>query len=332
MKAIVQDRYGPPEQLRLRIVDRPAAGADEVLVRVRAASLHPDVWHVVRGRPRVLRVMGAGLRRPKQTIPGTDVAGVVEAVGQGVTRFQPGEEVFGESLKGYSWRNGGAYAEYVAAPEEALARKPARLTFEQAAALPTSGFIVLTNLRGHEIRPGQRVLVNGAGGGVGSLAVQLAKARGAEVTAVDRPAKLKMLRELGADEVIDCTREDFTANARRYALIVDVAGNQPFSRCRRALTPDGKYVLIGHDHFDAGWVGSLPRFLGLLARSPFSKQLPRLDFSTPSKRDAMAALAELVEAGELTPVVARTFALSEIAEAIRYLESGEALGKIVITV
>ena len=332
MQAIVQDRYGPPEQLRLRLIDRPAPAADEVLVRVRAASMHPDVWHVVTGRPYVLRAMGAGLRRPKVRIPGTDIAGHVEAVGRSVTRFRPGDEVFGESVKGYSWRNGGAYAEHVAAPEEALAPKPAALTIEQAAALPSSGLIVLLNLRDHDFRPGQRVLVNGAAGGVGSIAVQLAKAHGAHVTAVDGTAKLDMLRRIGADEVIDYTREDFTAQAQRYDLIVDVAGNHPFSRCRRALTPEGTYVLIGHDHFGESWFGSLPRFLMLIARTPFSKQLPRLDFSTPSKRESLAALAELVEAHKLTPVVDRTFPLSQVPEAIRYLESGEACGKIVIRV
>ena len=332
----MQQRYGSPEDLELREIEKPAVADDEVLVRVRAASVHPDVWHVVTGRPYVLRIMGNGLRRPKRRVPGTDMAGHVETVGAAATRFRPGDEVFGETFRGYQWRNGGAYAEYVSVPEEVLARKPANLTFEQAAAVPTAGFIALTNLRGQaRIQPGQKVLVNGAGGGVGMLAVQLAKANGAHVTGVDGPEKLELVRSLGADRVLDHTREDFTRAGDRYDLIFDVPGNHSFADCRRALTTGGKYVLIGHDHFGAGgrrWLGSLPRFLGLLARTPFSRQLPSLDFSTPSKQDTMSVLAELIEAGRLTPVVDRTFALSEVPEAIRYLESGRARGRVVIAV
>jgi NADPH:quinone reductase-like Zn-dependent oxidoreductase len=304
-----------------------------VLVRVRAASLHPDVWHVMRGLPYVLR-LGAGLRRPRRRVPGTDLAGHVERVGAKVTRFRPGDEVFGESIKGYQWRNGGAFAEYAAAPEEALASKPANLTFEQAAAIPTSGLIAYNGLREHgPIRPGERVLVNGAGGGVGLFAVQLAKAAGAHVTGVDRSGKLDAIRSAGADEALDGTRTDFTRDGRRYDLILDVPGNHPFSRCRSALTERGTYVLIGHDHYGAighRWLGSLPRFARLAVMSPFTSALPRPTFSMPSKRDGLAALRDLSEAGKLTPVIDRTYPLTEVREAIDRLQRGNVRGKVVI--
>jgi NADPH:quinone reductase-like Zn-dependent oxidoreductase len=336
MKAIVQDRYGPPEALALREIDRPAVRDDEVLVRVRAASVHPDVWHVVQGRPSVLRLMGAGLRRPKRRVPGTDMAGLVEAVGRDVSRFQPGDEVFGETLRGYTWANGGAFAEYVSVPQEVLALKPTGLTFEQAAAVPSTGFIALHNLRGRaRPRPGQKVLVNGAGGGVGSFAVQLAKAYGAHVTGVDHTAKLDLIRSIGADRVIDYTREDFTRGDERYDLIFDVPGNHSFTDCRRVLTPEGTYVLIGHDLFgQAGRrvLGSLPRFLKLMVMARFVRQLPAGDFKLPPKRDSMATLTELLEAGKLTPVIDRTYPLSQVPDAIRYLMAGRAQGKIVITI
>jgi NADPH:quinone reductase-like Zn-dependent oxidoreductase len=333
MRAIVQDRYGAPEFLQLREIERPAIGDDEVLVRVRATSVHPDVWHVVRGRPFVLRLMGTGLQRPKHPVPGTDLAGEVEAVGAAVTRFRRGDAVFGEAFRGYQWRNGGTFAEYAAVPADVLAPKPANLTFEQAAAVPASGFIALSGVREAAVQAGQDVLVNGAGGGVGIYAVQLAKAFGARVTAVDGPGKLDLLRSLGADEVVDFTREDFTRGGRRYDAIVDVPGNHSFAECRRVLAPAGKYVLIGHDGFDASSVlGSVPRFLGLMARAPFTRQLPNADFSGPDKPGAMAVLVRLLEAGQVTPVVDRTFALDEVPAAIRHLESGRARGKIVICV
>jgi NADPH:quinone reductase-like Zn-dependent oxidoreductase len=336
MKAIVQERYGPPDVLELRDIPAPVAAADEVLVSVRAASVHPDVWHVVRGLPYVLRVMGAGLRRPRNRVPGTDLAGRVEAVGGNVTRVRPGDEVFGESIKGYQWRNGGAFAEYAAVPEEALALKPARLTFEQAAAVPTSGIIALSGLRDQgELRDGQKVLINGAGGGVGTLAVQLAKAHGADVTGVDSAAKLDMIRSIGADRAIDYAREDFTRGGERYDLILDIPGNHPFSDCRRALTPQGRYVLIAHDGYGASrgrWLGSLPSVLGLAVRSPFAGQLPKLDLSMPDKKEAMAVLAELIEAGKLMPVIDRTYPLSQVPDAIRHLEQGGVQAKVVITI
>jgi NADPH:quinone reductase-like Zn-dependent oxidoreductase len=336
MKAIVQDRYGAPEAvLSLREIDRPVVADDEVLVRVSAASVHPDVWHVVCGQPVVLRFMGSGIRRPKRTVPGTDVAGTVVSVGAGVTGFEPGDEVFGETIRGQQWRNGGAFAEYVSAPAQALALKPARVTFEQAAAVPTAGLIALMNLQQAGLRSGQDVLVNGAAGGVGSIAVQVAKANGAAVTGVDSTEKLELVRSLGADRVIDYTREDFTRGDDRYDLIFDVPGGHRLADCRRVLKPDGIYVLIGHDHFGRvgrRWLGSLPTFVKLMSMSLVVKQLPRPDFKTPPKQEQMAILAELLEAGSLTPVVGRTYPLAEVPEAIRRLAAGDTLGRIVITV
>jgi NADPH:quinone reductase-like Zn-dependent oxidoreductase len=337
VRAIVQERYGSPDALVVRDVPRPVVRDDEVLVRVRAASVHADVWHTVLGVPYVLRIMGGGLRRPKEPVPGIDVAGVVEAVGARAGRFRVGDEVFGETVKGMQWRNGGAYAEYVAAPEEALARKPSNLSFDEAAAVPTSALIALSGLRDQaRLQPGQSVLVNGAGGGLGIFAVQLARALGASsVTAVDHTAKLDLLRSLGADRVIDYAAEDFTQGADRYDVILDIPGNHPFSSIRRALTPSGTYVLIGHDAYGAEGrrvFGSIPRFLKLVVRTPFTPQLPRLDFSPMDKAAAMTLLAELIEAGKLRPVIDRTFPLEQVPAAIRYLASGEATGKIVITV
>src|SRR5215218_988281 len=304
MKAIVQEKYGSPyDVLNLKDLDKPTVKEEEVLVRVHSASVHPDVWHLVRGLPHVLRLMGAGLLKPKHPVPGTDMAGHVESVGKNVTQFQQGDEVFGESVRGHQWHNGGAYAEYVSVAEDALALKPADITFEQAAAIPTSGLIALQGLREHgQLQPGQKVLINGAGGGVGTIAVQLAKAYGAEVTGVDSTSKLDLLRSLGADQVIDYTQEVFTQGGESYDLIVDIPGNHSFSECRRALSPKGTYALIGHDHFGKlghHFLGSLPRVLKLVALSPFVSQLPELSFSMPSKSDSMAVLKELLKAGKI---------------------------------
>src|SRR5215208_949788 len=336
MKAIVQDKYGSPDVLELREIDKPVVTDDEVLVRVHAASVHPDVWHVVRGWPYALRLMGAGLLKPKNSVPGTDVAGHVESVGKNVKHFQPGDEVFGETSRQWQWHNGGAYAKYVSVPEDTLALKPAGITFEQAAAVPSSGFIALSGLRNQgQVQPGQKVLINGAGGGVGALAVQLAKAYGADVTGVDSTRKLDLLRSLGADRVIDYTQEDYTQSGERYDYIVDIPGNHSLSECRRALTPKGTYVLIGHDHFGKQgdrFLGGLLRGLKLIVMSPFINQLPDLSFSMPSKKDSMAVLRDLLQAGEITPVIDRTYPLSGVPEAIRYLEGGHAQGKVVITI
>ena len=335
MKAIIQSRYGSPDVLTLGEVEKPEVLDDEVLVRVRAASVHPDVWHVVSGLPYILRIMGAGLLEPKDKIPGTDVAGHVEAVGKSVTSFRPGDEVFGETLRGMQWRNGGAYAEYVAAPEAGLALKPPNVSFEQAASVPTSGIIALVNLRQAGLKAGQAVLINGAGGGVGSIALQIAKASGATVTAVDSSEKLDSLRSLGADHVVDYTRQDFTAGSERYDLIFDIPGNHPFSAIQGVLTPAGVYVLIGHDHFGEHgrrMLGSIPRFMALALRTPFTAHLPKLNFSMPPKKDLMATLSELLAAGKLTPFIEKAFPLAEVPDAIRYLQGQRAGGKVVVTV
>ena len=318
MRAIVQDRYGSPDVLELREIDKPLVEDDEVLVRVHAASVHRDFWHVLRRLPFVLRIMGAGLLKPKNSVPGTDMAGHVESVGKNVERFQPGDEVFGETVKGHQWRNGGSFAEYVSVPSDALALKPANVTFEQAAAVPTSALIALANLRGR-VHPGQRVLINGAGGGLGTFAVQLAKSYGVDVTGVDSTSKL---------EVIDYTQEDFTQSGERYDLIVDIPGNHSLSEIRRALTPEGTYVLIGHDGFGAStgrWLGSIPSFLKLAVVSPFVSQDMGLH-GPKETQDPLVVLKELLEAGKVTPVIDRTYPLSEVPDAIRYLEEGDAQG------
>lgn len=337
MKAIVQTAYGSPEKvLSLSEVDRPAVGDDQVLIGVRAASVHPDVWHVVTGWPYVLRLMGAGLRRPRNPIPGTDVAGVVEAVGRNVTRLQPGDEVFGETLPGMQWLNGGAYAQYVAAPESALVRKPPGVPFDVAACVPTAGIIAWQNLRlAGPLRPGQHVLINGAGGGVGTITLQLAKAQGARVTAVDGAAKLALLRGLGADHVIDHTQEDVTRGSERYDVIVDVASTLTVAGCKGILTPEGKYIFIGHDHYGRHGrrvLGSVPRALGLTARGMFDRHLPRPAFSMPPKRDALAALQELMEKGQLTAVIARRFPLAQAVAALVHVRDDNPVGRVVLTV
>lgn len=338
MKAIVQDGYGPPDEvLRLDEVDTPRIAEDEVLVKVRAASVHPDVWHVVTGRPFALRLMGSGLARPKVRVPGTDCAGVAVAVGKAVTRFRSGDEVFGEAIRGMQWRNGGTFAEYAAVPEEGLALKPANVSFEEAAGVPTSGIIALSNLRSGGISGagavGRKVLINGAGGGVGSIALQAAKAWGATVTGVDHGEKRDLLLSLGADEALDYAREDFTRSGGKYDLILDVASTLSLADCRRALSPSGLYVLIGHDHFGAkggGWFGSLPRFFALMARTPFDRHLPKLDTALPDKRAILEELRSLLETGRLTPKVDRVFPLGEAPAALRRLQGGTAKGRILI--
>jgi NADPH:quinone reductase-like Zn-dependent oxidoreductase len=335
MKAIVQNRYGSPDVLELREIDRPNVKDDEVLVRVRASSVHADVWHAMRGVPLVLRFMGSGVRRPKHRVPGTDLAGHVESVGRNVRRFRPGDEVFGQSLLANLWRNGGALAEFATVPEAMLEQKPASLTFEQAAAVPTSGSLAVQHVRDEgRIQPGQSVLINGAGGAVGSFAVQLAKAYGAHVTGVDAPGKLDMLRSIGADRVLDYTQEDFTRRDERYDFILDIAGNHPWSESKRALTPDGTFVLSGFDQYGRSghrWFGSLGRFAKLIVIAPFVRHLHPFR-GTKDPGDRLVLLKELIEAGKITPVIDRTFPLREVPEAIRYLETGQAQGKVVISV
>lgn len=335
MRAIVQSGYGSVDRLSLRDVPRPVPAEDEVLIRVRAASMHPDVWHVVAGRPMVLRLMGSGVRRPRERVPGTDVAGVVESVGSAVTRFTPGDEVFGETVRGVAWRNGGAFAQYAAAPEEGVALKPSGVSFEEAAAVPTAGLIALNNLPQHRVPSGSRVLVNGAAGGVGAIAVQLAKAYGAQVTGVDRASKLALVRSLGADRVIDYTAEDFTRSGEQWDLIFDVPGNHPFGAIRRALDPRGSYVLIGHDAFGAighRWLGSIPRLLGLVARSAVTPQLRGGSFASPDKQQLLGTLAGLMETGQVRVVVDSTFPLGQVPQAMRRLMSGQPLGRVVVRI
>lgn len=335
MKAVVQRAYGPPaEVLSLDEVAEPVARDDEVLVGVRAASVHPDVWHVVTGLPYPLRLMGSGLRKPHNPIPGTDMAGVVEAVGKNVTRLAPGDEVFGETVDGFQWKNGGTFAERVTVAADALALKPPNVTFEQAASVPTAGYIAINCLRlDGRMQSGQRILINGAGGGVGSLALQIAKANDTEVTAVDHTDKLGMLRELGADRVVDYIRDDFTQLGERYDLILDIPGNHSFLECRRALTPKGMHVLVGHDQFGQAspWLGSIGRMFERMAASVVFKQLPTLR-SAVSTESLVGELRELLESKKLTPIIDKTFSLGEAAEAIRYLAEGRARGRVVLVI
>ena len=332
MKAVVQHRYGRAEDvLSVREVRKPEPREDEVLVRVRASSIHPDVWHAVSGLPLVFRWMGSGALRPKRATPGTDVAGVVESVGKRVNRFKPGDEVFG-ATSFMKLGNGGAYAEYAAVREDLLAHKPVHVTFEQAATVPTPGIITLLNLRPQRIAPEQHVLVNGAGGNVGALAVQMAKARGARVTGVDAPEKLDMIRSLGADRLIDYKREDFTQGSERYDFILDVASTSSFAACKQVLAPNGRYWVIGHDHFGkaTGRVfGSIPRMIAFMLSSNFRKGSgPNFKFPPPS--EVMETLRAHLEARTVTPIVAQTFSFAEVGAAMRCLEAGAAVGRIAI--
>ncbi len=334
MKAIVQTKYGSPADLRLREVAEPTVGENEVLVRVRAASIHPDVWHVVAGWPYIVRLMGSGLFKPKNPIPGTDMAGVVESVGDKVTRFQPGDEVFGETIAAQGWANGGTFAEYVSAPQDRLALKPGNITFEQAASVPASGFIALLNLPEASQLEGREVLINGAGGGVGPLALQIVKSYGARVTAVDTTNKLDMLLSLGADRVIDYTREDFTRGDRRYDLIFDIPGNHPFSVCKRVLNPEGRYVPIGYEHYGKSGrriFGLVPHFIYLMLLARFDKQLGTGKSSRPTRAETIEVLRDLLATEKLTPIIDSVFPLSEIHEAFRHQIEDELHGKVILT-
>ncbi|MEY9213186.1 NAD(P)-dependent alcohol dehydrogenase [Thermobifida halotolerans] len=322
MKAILQDTYGPPDVLRLDDVDRPEPGDGELLVRVRAAAVDPGVWHLMTGMPYAVRLF-YGLRAPKVRVRGRDVAGHVEAVGRNVTRFRPGDEVFGVCE--------GSFAEYATLRQDRAAPKPANLTFEQAAALPVSGTTALRALRDEgRVRAGQWVLVIGAAGGIGTYAVQLARAFGARVTGVCSTAKTGLVRSIGADGVVDYTREDFADRPERYDLILDTAGNRRLSHLRRALTPDGTLVLVGGEG-GGRLTGGLERSLLAPLLSPFTRQRLRGLFTT-EKDDDLRTLAEHAEAGELTPVIDRTYPLERVPEAIRHLTENHARGKVVITV
>jgi len=323
MRAIVQDTYGSTDVLGLEDISRPEIGEDEVLVRVRAAGVDPGVWHLMTGLPYLVRVAGFGIRAPKTRVRGSDVAGTVEAVGADVTRFQPGEEVFGTC--------DGAFAEYASAKEERLALKPATLTFEQAAAIATSGFTALQGLRDRgEVEAGQKVLVIGASGGVGTSAVQIAKALGAEVTGVCSTRNVDMVRSIGADHVIDYTREDVADGTRSYDVILDTAGNRSLSLLRGALTKRGTLVIVGGEG-GGRWIGAVGRTLKALLLSPLVSQRLRAFISKESSDD-LEVLRQFVEAGHLTPVIDRTYPLNETADAIAYIAEGHARGKVVVTV
>jgi len=322
MKAIVYDKYGSPDVLELKEIDKPAVGDDQVLIRVRAASVNPLDWHFMRGRPFFLRIK-AGLRKPKVIRLGVDAAGTVESTGGNVRRFKPGDEVFGGCT--------GAFAEYACASEKALAPKPANLTFEQAAAVPIAALSALQGLRDKgRIQAGQKVLINGAAGGVGTFAVQIAKAFGAEVTGVCSTRNVDMVRSIGADRVIDYTQEDFTRNGQRYDLILDSVGNHSLSAFRRALTAKGTLVMVGGP--DKGrWIGPMAGMLKVVVLSRFVSQ-KLLPFLAKRSHEDLVFLKDLLETGKVTPVIDRRHPLSDVPEAIRYLEEGHARGKVVITV
>jgi NADPH:quinone reductase-like Zn-dependent oxidoreductase len=321
MRASVQDAYGDADVLKLRDIDRPVPRDDEVLVRVHAAGVGPDVWHLMAGVPYVVR-LAYGPRRPRDPVRGWDAAGRVEAVGAKVSRFKPGDEVFGAC--------DGSFAEYACGKPDKLAPKPHNLAFEQAAAVPVSGVTALQALRDRaRVRPAQKVLVIGASGGVGTFAVQLASTYHAEVTGVCGPAGADLVRSLGATEVIDYTREEITDRPGRYDVILDAAGNRPLSLLRRALTPRGTLVIVGGE--GAGrWFG-LGRQLRSQLMSPFLRQ--RLDmFVATTRHEDLLVLKGLIEAGELTPIVDRTFGLSEAAAAVRHLREGHPRGKVVLSI
>jgi NADPH:quinone reductase-like Zn-dependent oxidoreductase len=323
MRAIVQDAYGSTEVLRLGEIDRPEVAVHEVLVKVAAAGMDRGTWHSMAGKPYLMRIMGFGFRRPKNRVPGLDVAGTVVTVGSEVTRFQPGDEVFGMSR--------GSFAEYAAVREDKLAHKPASLTFEQAAVVPISGGTALQALRDSgRIEAGQKVLIIGASGGVGTYAVQLAKAFGADVTGVSSTAKVDLIRSIGADHVIDYTREDYLDGAKRYDLILDIGGNNSLSRLRRALTPKGTLVIVGGEE-GGNVTGGFGRQIRALVLSLFVGQ--RLTMLASKERYTdLEALSPFLEKGQVTPVIDRTYTLAEVPDAMSHLEAGHARGKIAITI
>lgn len=322
MNAIVYCDYGPPEVLELRRVEKPVPGDDQVLVRVRAAAVNPLDWHYMRGEPLIARP-SMGLRRPASIRLGVDFAGTVEAVGRNVTAFQPGDEVFGGRT--------GAFAEYVVVrADRGIVRKPANVTFEQAAAVPVAALTALQALRdqGH-VQPSEKVLINGASGGVGTFAVQIAKWLGAEVTGVSSGRNVELVRSLGADRMIDYTKEDFTSGPERYDLIVDMVGNHSFGEIRGVLEPKGRYVMVGGP--SGRWLAPLPRVAWLSVYSRFVDQEMRFFISELEKAD-LQLLADLMEEGKVTPVIDRRYGLEEIREAMAYLETGRARGKVILAV
>ena len=320
MKAAVYTRYGPPDVVQIKDIEKPVPNDDEVLLRVRAASVNPYDWHFMRGTPYAVRII-AGLRKPKVIRLGADVAGEIEAVGRNVTQFKPGDEVFG-------WCRG-AFAEYVCAAGSAFVVKPDNVTFEQAASVPIAAFTALQGLRDKgKIQPGQKVLVNGAAGGVGTFAVQIAKSFGADVTGVCSTRNVDMVRSIGADRVIDYTREDFTKSTQRYDLIYDTVGNHSLSARRRVLNPKGICVMAGGP--SGRWKMGLAQGIKAMVWSRFgSRKL--VGMLARSSQDDLIIMRDLMQAGRVTPVIDRRYGLNEVADAIRYLEEGHARGKVVIT-
>ena len=323
MRAVVQDAYGSADVLRLAEIDTPDIAANEVLVRVRSAGMDRGTWHSMAGQPYLMRIMGFGFRRPKNRVAGLDVAGTVAAIGADVTRFQVGDEVFGISR--------GSFAEYSAVREDKLSTKPADLTFEQAAVVPVSAGTAIQGLcDAGRIEAGQKVLIVGASGGVGTYAVQLAQALGADVTGVCSTAKLDLVRSIGADHVIDYTRENFADGDPRYDLILDLGGNSRLSRLRRALAPKGTLVIVGGEE-GGKWTGGFGRQLRALGLSPFVSQ--RLTMLVSKEHHTHTeAVSQFIEADQVTPVIDRTYSLAEVPDAIRHLEAGQVRGKIAITV
>jgi NADPH:quinone reductase-like Zn-dependent oxidoreductase len=318
MKAFVKDRYGSPDVLELQEVEKPKlTGPEAILVRVRAAALNAHDWHMLRGKPYLAR-LSEGFRRPKERQLGLDVAGIAEEVGENVTDVRPGDAVYGSRY--------GAFSEYVSSRN--MVPMPTGLTFEEAAAIPTAGMTALQGLRDRgALEAGQTVLVNGAGGGVGTFAVQIAVALGAKVTAVTSTKNVEMARSIGADEVIDYTRDDFTRGGRRYDLILDVGGNRRLSAMRRALTPTGRIVMVAPQ--PGQWIGPIARIAGAVITTRLGSR-PAGAFLADVSRDDLLALKEFIEAGKLRPVIDRTYRFDEIPEGIRYVESGAAAGKVVI--
>jgi len=325
MKAIVYCDYGLAN-LKFTDVEKPTATDDQVLVKVHAASVNPLDWHFIEGTPKIMRAMGVGLRKPKDTRLGVDFAGTVEAVGKNVTQFKPGDEVFGG--------RDGAFAEYVCPrADRAVTLKPANITFEQAASVNIAGITALQAVRDKgKVQPGQKVLINGASGGVGTFAVQIAKSFGADVTGVCSTRNLDMVRSLGADHVIDYTKEDFAKGDQRYDVVLDNVPNHSLSECRRVLNPQGKYVMIGGGGpNDNRWVGPFRRVIHTLLISPFVSQKMGMMMAELKKSD-LAILGDMMQSGKVKPVIDRTYRLSELPAAIAYLEEGHARGKVVITV
>ncbi|XAS68814.1 NAD(P)-dependent alcohol dehydrogenase [Micrococcaceae bacterium Sec5.7] len=323
MKAIVQDVYGSEDVLELRDIEKPAVGDNDVLISVCAAGVDQGVWHLMAGLPYLTRLVGFGLKKPKSRIRGRDVAGRVESVGGNVTQFRAGDEVFGTCE--------GSFAEYVCAREDKLVPKPANLTFEQAAAVPISAVTALQGLRDcGAVQPGQKVLVIGAAGGVGAFAVQLAKAFGAEVTGVCSTSKVELVSSIGADSVIDYTRDDFAEKGVRYDLILDTAGNRSLTRLRHALTPKGTLVIVGGE-VGGRWFGGIERLLRAAMLSLFVGQ-KLCGLISVERREDLAYLTQLIEAGTVRPVIDKTYSLGDAAAAIQYVHEGRAHGKVVVSV